>query len=153
MELAGGSLRLRRLDDIAEALPQRAASLTRLFLTRNRLGISRTEVGVMRAVSTKPQRITELAAAEGVTQPAITLLVNRLQDRGWVAREPDARDARAVLVRLTTAGRQIFDALRAEYRALVHEEMAMLDDDDVETLARAVEILDGLIARVEGREP
>jgi DNA-binding MarR family transcriptional regulator len=153
MELAGASLRSRRLDDIAEALPQRAASLTRLFLTRTRLGISRTEVGVMRAVSTKPQRITELAAAEGVTQPAITLLVNRLQDRGWVAREPDSRDARAVLVRLTTAGRQIFDALRAEYRALVHEEMAMLDDDDVETLARAVEILDGLIARVEGREP
>jgi DNA-binding MarR family transcriptional regulator len=143
--------RTRRLDEIAEGLPQRAAALSRLFLTRTTIDVSRTEVGVMRAVSVRPQRITELAAAEGVTQPAITRVVNRLQERGWVTRHGDPRDGRAVVVRLTPAGRTVVERLRGEYRALVHEEMATLDDTDVETLARAIDVLDELIDRLEGR--
>jgi DNA-binding MarR family transcriptional regulator len=143
--------RTRRLDEIAEGLPQRAAALSRLFLTRTTIDVSRTEVGVMRAVSARPHRITELAAAEGVTQPAITRVVNRLQERGWVTREGDPRDGRAVVVQLTPVGRTVFERLRGEYRALVHEEMATLDDADVETLARAIDVLDELIDRLEGR--
>ena len=140
-----------RLDEIAEALPQRTAAISRLFRAHSSVAISRTEVGVMRALSERPRRITELAAGEGVTQPAITLLVNRLEERGWVERAPDPTDARAVLVRLTRFGRQAFDTLRAEYRALLHEKMATLPDRDVATLARAVEILDELIERLRER--
>jgi len=83
-----------------------------------------------------------------VTQPAITLLVNRLAARGWVERIPDETDRRAVLVSLTPAGEEVFERLRAEYRALLHEEMASLEDSEVETLAAAVGILDKLIARL-----
>jgi DNA-binding MarR family transcriptional regulator len=152
MEPGSALARGRRLDEIAEALPQRAATLARLFLTRSSIPISRTEAGVLTALSTRPWRITELAAREGVTQPAITLLVNRLQQRGWVARTTDPTDRRVVLVELTPAGRAVFDRIRAEYRALLHEDMATLPDGEVETLARAVEILDAVIARLEGRE-
>jgi len=144
--------RIRKVDDIAEELPQRAATLARLFLTRTSLGISRTEAGVLRAVSAEPQRITDLAAGEGVTQPAITLLVNRLEQRGWVTRATDRADRRAVLVTLTALGRDVFDRMRAEYRALLHEEMATLGDEDVETLARAIDVLDELIARLQERD-
>jgi DNA-binding MarR family transcriptional regulator len=149
---SGGQVRFRQVDDIAEGLPARAASLTRVFLARSTLGISRTEAGVLRAVSTTPQRITDLAAAEGVTQPAITLLVNRLAQRGWVERVADAADRRAVLVSLTPAGREAFDRMRAEYRALLHEEMATLADEDVDTLARAIDVLDELVGRLDGRD-
>jgi DNA-binding MarR family transcriptional regulator len=141
-----------QLDDIAVALPQRATELSRLFLTRASVPVSRIEAGVLRALADRPRRITELAAREGVTQPGITLLVNRLQGRGWVQREPDPNDGRAVLVTLTADGQIAFDRLRAEYRALLHEEMATLPDADVETLARAIEILDRLIERLGGAE-
>jgi DNA-binding MarR family transcriptional regulator len=137
-----------QLDEIAEALPQRSAALSRLFLTRSSVCVSRTEVGVLRNLRDGPRRITELAAEERVTQPAITLLVNRLEERGWVKRVPDPSDGRAVLVSLTPVGEDIFEQLRAEYRALLHEEMAMLDDAEVDALAAAVEILDKLIARL-----
>jgi DNA-binding MarR family transcriptional regulator len=140
-----------RLDEIAEALPTRASALSRLFLRHTSIEISRTEANVMHALSERPRRITDLAAREGVTQPAITLLVNRLQRRGWVERAADPDDRRAVLVTLTRTGDQVFGLLRAEYRALLHEEMATLDDDDVETLADAVEILDRLILRLNDR--
>jgi DNA-binding MarR family transcriptional regulator len=145
-------VRGQRLDEIAEALPQRASTLSRLFMSRSSIGVSRTEAGVLYALSTQPCRITELAAREGVTQPAITLLVNRLEARGWVERTADLADRRVVLVELTRRGRAVFDQMRTEYRALLHEDMATLPDADVETLARAVEILDGVIARLEAHE-
>ena len=148
MEPASVDRRSSQLDDIAEALPQRSSALSRLFLTRSTVCVSRTEVGVLRTLSDGPRRITELAAEERVTQPAITLLVNRLEERGWVKRIPDLSDGRAVLVTLTAKGEETFAKLRAEYRALLHEQMAMLDDNEVETLAAAVEILDKLIARL-----
>jgi DNA-binding MarR family transcriptional regulator len=142
----------RQVDEIAVALPQRASSLLKLFLTRTSVPVSRTEASVLAALAERPRRITDLATRERVTQPAITLLVNRLEQRGWAERCADAADRRAVLVTLTEAGREALARLRAEYRALVHEEMATLPDEDLCTLARAIEILDGLIERLGGYE-
>jgi DNA-binding MarR family transcriptional regulator len=141
-----------RIDEIAEALPTRAAMLSRLFLAQSSIRVSRTEAGVLQALSESPRRITELASREGVTQPAITLLINRLAGRGWVRRETDPLDGRVVLATLTDAGRAVWDRLLREYRALLHEEMASLDDEDVKVLARAVDILDYLIDRIRREE-
>lgn len=141
----------RRLDGIAEALPQRATALSRLFLANASVQLSRTEAGVLRSLFERPRRITELAGCEGVTQPAITMLVNRLEERGWVVRAADPDDGRAVLVKITSEGQEVFGRLRAEYRALLREEMATLPDDDVAALSRAVEILDDLIERLRER--
>jgi DNA-binding MarR family transcriptional regulator len=151
MQFGSELSRGQRLDEIAEALPRRASALSRLFLRNTTIEISRTEANVMQALAERPRRIGDLAAREAVTQPAITLLVNRLQRRGWVERAADPDDGRAVLVKLTGHGDEVFDQLRAEYRALLHEEMATLPDEDVETLAEAVEILDRLIGRLSDR--
>jgi DNA-binding MarR family transcriptional regulator len=142
-----------QLDEIAEALPQRASTLLRLFLSRTTVPVSRTEAGVLQALTERAMRITELARQEGVTQPAITLLVNRLAERGLVTREADPSDRRVVLVAVTSAGRELFGQLRAQYRALLHEEMASLHDTEVDTLARSIEILDELIERLKERDP
>jgi DNA-binding MarR family transcriptional regulator len=153
MEFGRTLSRTQYLDDIAEALPRRAGLISRLFLRHTALDVSRTELGVLQAASERPQRITDLAAGEGVTQPAITLVVNRLVERGWVVRLDDPTDRRAVLVDITDAGNDAFNNIRAQYRALLHEEMVTLDDDAVEVLARAVDVLDQLIERLTEREP
>jgi DNA-binding MarR family transcriptional regulator len=133
-------------DDIAAALADRVARLSRLFLAQSSLRVSFTEVGVLQAVASEPRRITDLALAEGVTQPAITSLVNRLVERGWVVREADPCDRRVVLVTMTPAGHEARERLRAEYRELLHDGTSALPAQDVATLARAVEIIDALIA-------
>ncbi len=150
--LSDTDIRSRQLDEIAEALPQRAAALSKLFLTRTTICVSRTEIGVLRILSEGTRRITEIACIERVTQPAITLLVNRMAERGWVERVADPSDGRAVLVSLTSAGAEALEQLRAEYRAMLHAEMTMLCDEDVDTLARSVEILDDLIDRLTERD-
>ncbi|MGH2915679.1 MAG: MarR family winged helix-turn-helix transcriptional regulator [Solirubrobacteraceae bacterium] len=154
METAGRSgQRTGSLDEIAEALPQRASMLSRVFLSRASVQISRTELGVLWALSRRPRRITELAARDCISQPGITRLVDRLECRGWVSREPDPADRRGVLVALTAQGASTFDRLRDEYRAVMHEEMATLADDDVRTLSDAIAILDRLLERLTGQEP
>lgn len=148
---AGLDRRGGQQDEVAEALPQRAIALSRLFLRRTSIDIARTEAAVLSAIAPGPRRITDLACSTGVTQPAITLVVNRLQERGWVSREPDPTDRRVVRVVLTSAGADTFGQLQSEYRALLREQMAQLSDDEVEVLARAVHVLDELIARLEER--
>ena len=52
-----------------------------------------------------PSRLTELAAREGVTQPAMTQLIARLAEQGLVSRDADPGDGRVVQVQLTAGGR------------------------------------------------
>src|SRR3954453_17400864 len=52
-----------------------------------------------------PHRLTELYAPEGITQPAMTQLVTRLEREGLARRDSDPADGRAVVVSITDAGR------------------------------------------------
>jgi DNA-binding MarR family transcriptional regulator len=138
-------------DEIALGLPKRVSALTRLFFERMSTDVTRTESGLLHVLSERPHRITELAVREGITQPAVTQIVNRLESRGWVARSHDPGDGRAVVVSITDAGRTALDGVREEYRALMRDAMADLDADELATLAKAFRILDRLVDRVGSR--
>src|SRR5882762_6000235 len=85
--------RAERVDYIAEQLPSRAAILVRLLVKQVRSrDISRTEMEVLSILREGPRRITELTELEGIAQPTMTLLVTRLQEKGWVQREGLAED-------------------------------------------------------------
>ncbi|MBT0773084.1 MarR family transcriptional regulator [Kineosporia sp. J2-2] len=84
-----------------------------------------------------PARISGLARLEGVTQPAMTGLVNRLEAEGKVRRDPDPTDARATLVGLTGAGRAMVAERRAERTRLLAAQLAQLDPADQEALLAA----------------
>ena len=60
-----------------------------------------------------PCRLTWLATREGVTQPAMTQLIARLQDAGLAARATDPADGRVVQVRITAEGKAILARRRA----------------------------------------
>ncbi|MFF1356603.1 MarR family transcriptional regulator [Streptomyces sp. NPDC058297] len=61
-----------------------------------------------------PYRLSELARAEGVSQPNMTQLVTRLERAGLVRRVADREDGRAVLVEATDSGLEVFRQRRAE---------------------------------------
>jgi DNA-binding MarR family transcriptional regulator len=75
------------VDAVATALVPTASRVTRLLLRRTPREVSRSEAGVLGLLSRGPRRITELADLEGHAQPTMTLLVKRLEQRGWVARD------------------------------------------------------------------
>lgn len=60
-----------------------------------------------------PCRLTSLAIREGVTQPAMTQLIARLQGDGLVTRDPDPADGRVVRVGITDKGSAVLSRRRA----------------------------------------
>ncbi|MGW6361901.1 MarR family winged helix-turn-helix transcriptional regulator [Streptomyces sp. NPDC055092] len=61
-----------------------------------------------------PYRLSELARAEGVSQPNMTQLVTRMERAGLVRRVADHNDGRAVLVEATDSGLEVFRQRRTE---------------------------------------
>jgi len=136
--------RAQAIDTVAETLVPRASLAVRLLLRRTRSRVSRSEAGVLAAVRGGPRRITELAEIEGVAQPTMTLLVKRLEERGWIARERDPDDGRVVLVSLTEAGVTAIEELRADYRGALREHMLAMSDEEVAALVTATTALQTL---------
>ena len=93
-----------------------------------------------------PARLGELAAAQRVTQPAMTALVKRCEAGGLLARAADAGDGRVALVALTDAGRSHVAAARAARSGALAELLTALPDTDVRALERAVPALTRLVS-------
>jgi DNA-binding MarR family transcriptional regulator len=91
-----------------------------------------------------PRRLTALAGREGVTQPAMTQLVARLQDAGLVDRVPDAADGRVVYIRITAEGQAMLAGRRAVRAERVAALLARLSPDEQAALAAALPAMDAL---------
>ncbi|MFE9382732.1 MarR family winged helix-turn-helix transcriptional regulator [Streptomyces sp. NPDC007025] len=92
------------------------------------------------------QRLSELARAEGVSQPNMTQLVTRMERAGLVRRTADRSDGRGVLVAATDTGLEVFRRRRTERtRALTGliDELAEPEQQAVDialpALARAIQ--------------
>jgi DNA-binding MarR family transcriptional regulator len=132
-------------EDIAEGLYQGAMLLVR-HLARGSSLAPRTVLATLEEDG--PTRLTALAAPSGVSQPAMTQLVGRLERDGLVVRLVDPDDARATLVDITGAGR----ALRAELHEAQNDHLAelleTLSPEDEATLGLAMHVALPLIQRL-----
>ncbi|HEX6498982.1 MAG TPA: MarR family transcriptional regulator [Micromonosporaceae bacterium] len=92
-----------------------------------------------------PQKLTELAHHQGVSQPGMTQLVTRLERDGLVRRTPGCDDRRVVLVEATDAGRDLLTRRRGERAASLGRLLDRLDDDDRVALRNALPALTRLV--------
>ena len=117
-------------------------------------GLSLTAVATMAALErTGPGRLTALAAMAGVTQPAMTQLVSRLEDAGLVRREADAADGRVVQVVITDEGRVTLARRRARRADRLAVILAQLSPEHRAALTAALPALDALASARRDEEP
>jgi MarR family transcriptional regulator, organic hydroperoxide resistance regulator len=88
-----------------------------------------------------PCKVSELAEALGVKPSAITVMLDRLVQNGFVERQHDKEDRRAVLVSLTDAGNQAMAEGREKSLRIVRWYLGQLDISEVESLVNIVEKL------------
>ena len=67
------------------------------------------------------QRLSDLNEHLLMSQPSLSRMVERLEARGLVARTPDPRDQRAVLLQLTPAGADLQRSIGREHVRHIHE--------------------------------
>ncbi|MHB1432176.1 MAG: MarR family transcriptional regulator [Streptosporangiaceae bacterium] len=97
------------------------------------------------------QRLTVLAVAEGVSQPSMTQLVHRLEQRGLVRRTSDPADGRVALVGLTAAGARALADRRRRNTERIARLLADLPAADAGALAGALTaVLPALRDRLAG---
>jgi DNA-binding MarR family transcriptional regulator len=154
MESTGGTV---TTDALAVALATDLERIIGLFRSLSPAsGLSMTAAATLAGIERLgPQRLTLLAAREGVTQPAMTQLISRLEDAGLVRRESSRDDGRVVLVAITEDGR----ATLARRRAVRGERLAaivgQLSPVHRAALAGALPALDALasVPRDDGGGP
>ena len=144
--------RAQQLDYVSEHLLTRSAILVRLLVRQVRSReISRTEMEVLSILKEGPRRITELTELEGIAQPTMTLLVKRLEEKGWVQREGLPDDGRVVMVTLTEAGGAAQQRFRAQFLAAMRTDLQELSDQQLKALSAATETLSSFVDDLQQR--
>lgn len=86
-------------------------------------------------------RLTDLARRAGITKQGMMLIVDDLEQRGYVRRVPDAEDARAKVVRLTARGRRYVAEARRAMAALEARARRELGERRYEALRDGLQLL------------
>ena len=150
--IASETGRAEQVDYVAEHLLSRAAILVRLLVKQVRTSeISRTELEVLSILREGPRRITELAELEGMAQPTVTLLVKRLEEKGWARREGLPEDGRVVMVSITAAGSAAQEKFRAQFLAALRSDLRELSHEQLEALSAATEMLSSFVDELQQR--
>ena len=152
MENASGTT---TLDALADALATDLERILGLFRSLSPAsGLSITAAATLASIERLgPQRLTVLAAREGVTQPAMTQLISRLEESGLVRREASAEDGRVVLVVITDEGRAVLARRRSVRSDRMAAIIAQLSPDHRAALAIALPALDALASIPRDDDP
>ena len=92
-----------------------------------------------------PLTLGELAAVEQVQPPSMTKIVAKLEEQGFVVREPDASDRRVTRVRVSDEGRRYVARSRTLKNAYLAERLDRFDTAERELLAQALPLLERLV--------
>lgn len=132
---------------ISEMLDHAAMLVVRHLSDGQRLSLTTSSV-LARLDREGPVRLTALAAGAGVSQPAMTELIQRLGKQGLVTRVSDPADGRAALVGMADAGRTLLAELRqARYERLAGLLEALPVEDEA-TLALAMRVALPIVQRL-----
>jgi DNA-binding MarR family transcriptional regulator len=129
--------------DIASGL-ERLIVLLRLLTVSGELSLT-TVSTLARLARGGPHRLSDLAAREGVTQPAMTQLVSRLERDGLAERRGDPGDRRLVIVHLTPAGERMLERRRRRWEAELSRLLDALSPADQAALAAALPAISRLV--------
>jgi DNA-binding MarR family transcriptional regulator len=88
-----------------------------------------------------PTTVNDLARHMGVTPATMSLAIDRLERKGYVARARDAADRRRVHVRLTSAGVRIREATSVLDPSRVEALLARLTDGERDAAVRGLALL------------
>lgn len=113
------------------------------------LGITARQATFLWLVKRSPGlSLAELAAEEGISPPAMSGHVDRLEKAGLLARERSTGDRRRVGLRLTEDGERLMRRIRARRTTWLADRLRALDPDALESIEAAMPALVQLVEDV-----
>jgi DNA-binding MarR family transcriptional regulator len=93
-------------------------------------------------------RLTTLAAKEGISQPSMTQLIQRLERQGLVTRLADPDDGRAALIGITKRGQALLDDRKRLRRERLTELLATLTPEEESALWLSARVAFPILSRL-----
>ena len=114
--------------------------------------LSESQSELLWLVGRRPGISVSTAAAElGLVPNTASTLVTKLVSGGLLLRTAGHTDRRVCQLRLAEPAQQIADASRAARRALLSEVIDELDDEQIESLTKGLEVLDTMTRKMQER--
>jgi DNA-binding MarR family transcriptional regulator len=88
---------------------------------------------------------SELATIERIQRPTATRVLAALADRGLVRRETDVADRRVIRLKITPVGANVLRRSRSRKNAYLDRRLRELDPEELQTLERAVALIERLL--------
>ena len=123
-----------------QTIPQEFAMETDLTLP---------QIRILYMLASGPARIADISQAQGMARPNASNMVERLVRKGLVERLSDPNDRRVALACLTNKGREAVEGVTRSESVVVEKITAVLSIDELEAVARALEILHQGVERLK----
>lgn len=144
----------KSLHSDAEALHAAVSDLVRVYQFRDRDKICCYDISVTQCyalevlVERGPSRSQALAEVLMLDKSTTTRVIDALVRKGYVERLPDPEDARAVSLRVTQEGRELYLRINSE---LIEQQAELLRDLEPEVRGAATEIIKRLARAAQAR--
>lgn len=104
------------------------------------LNLSMPQAALLRCIARNPgSHAQEVAEAMGLTAPTVSVGLRKLEEDGWLRREPDPEDGRAMLHYLTDQAADVMLAIRKFRQQKAAEFLGALTRDERERLLSLLE--------------
>jgi DNA-binding MarR family transcriptional regulator len=100
------------------------------------LGLTVPQMGLLNIVAKEKQsRVVQLAESMEVKSSAITVMLDRLEVLGFIKRETDGKDRRAVVVTITELGQRTLEEGHFRSKQLLAEHLSILKPEELQNFA------------------
>jgi DNA-binding MarR family transcriptional regulator len=128
------STRSELLAEVAAEAPRQAAAAVRLSIAiAHQLGMPLTDIQCM-GLEAGPAAPSDLAAQLGLTTGAMTKVLDRLEQSGFVARSPDPADRRRIVISADPEGFQVLTPYYAPMAEKMNRHLSGCSDDELRTI-------------------
>ncbi|PZE64785.1 MULTISPECIES: MarR family winged helix-turn-helix transcriptional regulator [unclassified Curtobacterium] len=131
------------------------ASISLRDRLRDRTGISGTDLSVLQYVwraksGRRTVRVKDLSVHLGLTGPAVTGIIDRLERQGVLQRVPNPEDGRSRFIELTPGQEEVFAAALDGTNEQLHELLSSFSERERRRLVR---IVDRIVTALDGGVP
>lgn len=118
------------------------------------MDLTLVQAQALRLLRAEPLPTSKLAAALGISAPAVTQLTDRLGRKRLIERRTAKNDRRAVIVAVTEKGGRVVDGFRRRRNEIFADTLSRLSDDDraevVVALSKVAAVLKGGAVQMPG---
>ena len=108
-------------------------------------GLGVTQFRILSNIDAGIKRVKDIAEINGVSQPAISKMVEQMVTKGLLCREKDGQDRRSSVLAMTIKGKGLFEGVEGRTVGKVEEKLARMDEQEVLQLERALQKIEELI--------